>query len=60
MTERETLDARVQSLVRELSLPDGDREALLAQVARVLNVVKTLQELPLHGVEPAGMYDLDR
>jgi hypothetical protein len=57
MTERETLDARVQALVRELSLPDGDREALVAQVARVLDVVRTLQELPLHGVEPAGMYD---
>jgi hypothetical protein len=60
MTERETLDARVQALVRELSLPDGDQEALVAQVARVFDVVRTLQELPLHGIEPAGMYDLER
>jgi hypothetical protein len=58
MTDREMLERQVQELFRDLPLPESDREAVLAQAARVLASVRTLDELPLNAVEPAGIYQV--
>jgi hypothetical protein len=58
MTDREMLERQAAELFRDFSLPEGEREALLAQATRVLDVVRALDELPLHAVEPAGIYQI--
>lgn len=52
---RETLERMARDLAAEVSLPAEDWEAVIAQAAALQGWVKTLDQLPLHNVEPASV-----
>ncbi len=60
MVTRETLERVVQALSPDIPVPPEDWEAIVPQVRRMLEAVRTLDELPLDEVEPASLYELER
>jgi hypothetical protein len=53
---QDALKALARDLAADPSLSTEDQQAILAQAQRILEVVGTLDELPLAGVEPAPVY----
>lgn len=58
MVTRETLERVVQELSADIPIPPEDWETVLAQVRRMLEAVRTLDELPLDEAEPASLYEI--
>jgi hypothetical protein len=55
---REAVARRAAELAAEWPLPAEDWEVIVEQATRVLELVATLDELPLGEVEPATVYSV--
>jgi hypothetical protein len=53
MDNREWFERLVRERLADVPLTPEDREAVRAQAERALAVLRTLDELPLHDLEPA-------
>ncbi len=60
MVTRETLERVRQELSTDVPIPPEDWEAVVAQVRRMVETVRTLDEMPLGEVEPAPLYEIVR
>lgn len=56
MVTRETLESMARQLGADVPIPPEDWEAVVPQVRRMLETVRTLDELPLGEAEPASIY----
>lgn len=56
MEAREALEHLARERLADVPLTPEDREAVLAQVERALALLRTLDDLPLHDLEPVVVY----
>ena len=56
MVTRETLESMARQLGADVPIPAEDWEVVVPQVRRMLDTVRTLDELPLGEAEPASIY----
>jgi hypothetical protein len=52
------VEDRARQLAEAIPLPAEDWEIIISQAKRMLEVIATLDELPLDGVEPAPVFQV--
>jgi len=56
---KDTLERMAREIGADLPLPAEDWAAVVGQVQRILEAVRSLDELPLDAVEPAPIYRIN-